>query len=164
MAVASAALAIGAHGMAGGGTPDTALAVLLTMIVAWAGTSVAARHQGPFAVLTALGTAQLAMHLVLNYVLPTHTGHHTQPVAPAAMWATHVTATLLTAVLLANADRALSVVASGIRLLRDLVRPPTFAAVPGATYVLAASPQCSDHIRRVVLRKVHSRRGPPTTS
>ena len=164
MAVASAALAIAAHGMAGGGAPDTALAVLLTMLVAWAGTSVADRHTGPLAVLIALGTAQLAMHLVLNYVVPMHAGHHMAPVAPGAMWATHITATLLTALLLANADRALGVVASAIRLLRDLVKPPTFAAVPGATYVRPASPQHVDHIRRVLLRKVHSRRGPPSTS
>jgi len=164
LASASAALAVGAHGMAGGGTPDTALAVLLTVIVAWAGTSVAGRFKGPFALLIALGMAQLAMHLVLNFVVPEHPGHmthHAPPVAPGAMWATHIAATLLTALLLAKADAALHVIASTIRAL---LPPPVFHAVTATAYALPASPTHLSHMLQVVLRKVHARRGPPARS
>jgi hypothetical protein len=162
--VCSAALAMAAHGMAGGGTPDTALAVLLTMIVAWAGTSVAHRRQSTFAVLTALGTAQLAMHLVLNYVVPSHIGHHMAPVDPGTMLATHAVATVLTGLLLARADSALGVVASALRLLTDLLKPPTFPVVPAAVHALPASPQHIGHLLQVVLKKQHARRGPPLSS
>ncbi|GAB3913741.1 hypothetical protein GCM10029964_123770 [Kibdelosporangium lantanae] len=167
LAGASAALAVGAHGLAGGGTPDTALAVMLTVIVAWAGTSVAGRHKGPFAVLMALGTAQLAMHLVLNFVMPEHPGHvghmahHAPALAPGAMWATHITATLLTALLLAKADAALRVIASTIR---GLLPPPVFQAVTPGAYALPALPTHLSHMLQVVLRKVHARRGPPVRS
>src|ERR1044071_401070 len=116
--------------MAGGGTPDTALAVLLTVIVAWAGTAFAAKRQSVLAVLTALGTAQVGMHLVLNYVVPSHTGHHAAPVNHAAMWATHTLATLLTGLLLTKADAAVQLVTTAVRLLTDLLEPPTFPAVP----------------------------------
>jgi hypothetical protein len=150
--------------MSGGGAPDTALAILLTMLVAWAGTSIAHRRQTPLAVLTALGTAQLAMHLVLNYVVPSHIGHHAPPVDPAAMLATHAIATLLTGLLLVRADAALSVIASAIRLLTELLKPPTFPVVPTAVYVLPASPRHIDHLLQVVLRKQHARRGPPRSS
>jgi hypothetical protein len=164
LAGASAALAVGAHGMAGGGTPDTALAVLLTVIVAWAGTSVAGRYKGLFAVVIALGTAQMAMHLVLNFAVPEHPGHmghHAPPVSPGAMWATHVTATLLTALLLAKADAALHLIASTIRAL---LRPPVFRAVTPGAHALPASPTHLSHMLQVVLRKVHARRGPPVRS
>jgi hypothetical protein len=164
LAVCSAALAIAAHGMAGGGTPDTALAVLLTMLVAWAGTSVADRRRGLFSVLASLGTAQLAMHLVLNYVIPSHVGHHAAPMDPAAMLATHVTATLLAGLLLAKADSVLGVVASAIRLLRGLVEVPAFPAVAAGIYVAPASPHHTGHMLRVVFKKVCTRRGPPVCS
>jgi hypothetical protein len=150
--------------MAGGGTPDTALAVLLTMIVAWAGTSIADRRRGPGAVLVALGTAQLAMHLVLNYVVPSHIGHHAAPMGQAAMWATHAVATLLTGLMLAKADATLGVIGSAIRLLRDLLKPPTFPAVASATYALPTSPRHTSHVLQVVLRRMNTRRGPPETS
>jgi hypothetical protein len=157
-------LAIAAHGMAGGSTPDTALAVLLTMLVAWAGTSIADRRQGPVAVLVALGTAQLAMHLVLTYVVPWHVEHHEAPVDPAAMWATHILATLVTGLLLTKADTALSVVGSAIQLLRGLLEAPVFPVVPAAIHALPASPHRSGHMLQVVLRKVCGRRGPPLCS
>ncbi len=162
--MASGALAVAAHGMAGGGTPDTALAVLLTVIVAWAGTAFAAKRRSTFAVLTALGTAQLAMHLVLNYVVPTHMGHHAPPIDPTAMLATHTVATLLTGLLLTRADHAVHLVETAVRLLSDLLKPPTFPAVPAAVYALPASPRHIDHLLAVVLKRQHARRGPPQSS
>ncbi|WP_051796670.1 hypothetical protein [Kibdelosporangium aridum] len=163
LAVSSGALAIAAHGMAGGATPDTALAVLLTMIVAWAGTAVASRFDGPLSVLTALGMAQGAMHLVLNYVVPSHVDHH-QLFDPAVMFATHAGATVVTALLLAKADAAVGLIGSAMRLLLDLIEPPRFPAVASATYALPESPERIDHIRAVLLRRVHARRGPPARS
>ncbi|ONI72767.1 hypothetical protein ALI144C_42945 [Actinosynnema sp. ALI-1.44] len=166
LAVSSGALAIAAHGMAGGATPDAALAVLLTMIVAWAGTSVASRVDGLLSVLTALGMAQAAMHLVLNYAVPSHADHHMAPapVDPVVMTAAHTVATALTALLLTQADAAMRVVSTAMRLLLDLAEPPRFPAVASATYALPESPDRIDHIRAVLLRRVHSRRGPPARS
>lgn len=167
LAICSAALAIAAHGMAGGGTPDTALAVLLTTLVAWAGTSVANRFDGALAVLTALGTAQGAMHLILNYVVPSqahHAGHAMAPVSSGVMLLTHTVATVITGVLIAKADAAVALISSAMRLLLDLIRPPRFPAVPVATYALPTSVPPGDHIRRVLLRRVHARRGPPHCS
>lgn len=163
LAVSSGALAIAAHGMAGGATPDAALAVLLTMIVAWAGTAVASRFDGPLSVLTALGMAQGAMHLVLNYVVPSHIGHH-QLFDPMVMLATHAGATLVTALLLAKADAAVGLIGSAMRLLLDLIEPPKFPVVASVTYALPESPERIDHIRAVLLRRVHTRRGPPACS
>jgi hypothetical protein len=164
LAVCSAALAIAAHGMAGGGTPDTALAVLLTMLVAWGGTSIANRFQGTFAVLIALGTAQGAMHLILNYVVPSHVGHVAAPVNSSVMFMTHAVATVVTGMLIARADAAVRLISSAMRLLLDLIRPPRFPAVPVAIYAVPSSPQTGDHIRQVLLRRVHARRGPPACS
>ncbi|MET0234878.1 MAG: hypothetical protein ABW224_09595 [Kibdelosporangium sp.] len=164
LAVCSAALAIAAHGMAGGGTPDTALAILLTMLVAWGGTSVANRLQGPFAVLTALGMAQAAMHLILNYVVPSHSGHVPAPVDPAVMFMTHAVATVIAGMLITKADAAIGLVSSAMELLLDLIRPPRFPVVPAAIYALPSSTLPGDHIRQVLLRRVHARRGPPVRS
>ncbi|CAM3611704.1 hypothetical protein KIPE111705_16720 [Kibdelosporangium persicum] len=164
LAVSSGALAIAAHGMAGGATPDTALAVLLTMIVAWAGTAVASRFDGLLSVLTALGMAQGAMHLVLNYAVPSHIGHQAAPVDPMVMLATHAVATVVTASLLAKADAAVSLIGSAMRLLLDLIEPPRFPAVASAIHALPDAPERTDHIRAVLLRRVHARRGPPACS
>lgn len=153
--------------MAGGGTPDTALAVLLTMLVAWGGTSVGSRFQGTFAVLIALGTAQGAMHLILNFVVPSsveHIGHVAAPVDPAVMFMTHAVATAITGLLITRADRAVALVESAMRLLLDLIRPPRFPAVAVAVYALPSSVLPADHIRQVLLRRVHARRGPPARS
>ncbi|MBP2321792.1 hypothetical protein JOF56_002177 [Kibdelosporangium banguiense] len=164
LAVCSAALAVAAHGMAGGGAPDTALAVLLTMLVAWAGTSVANRLRGAFAVLTALGTAQGAMHLILNYVVPSHVGHTAAPVSPSVMFLTHAVATVIAGLLITKADAAIGLVSSAMRMLLDLIRPPRFPVVPVAIYALPTSHLPADHIRQVLLRRVHARRGPPACS
>nr|CEL16065.1 hypothetical protein [Kibdelosporangium sp. MJ126-NF4]CTQ93991.1 hypothetical protein [Kibdelosporangium sp. MJ126-NF4] len=164
LAASSGALAIAAHGMAGGATPDAALAVLLTMLVAWAGISVANRFDGLLSVVTALGLAQGAMHLVLNYAVPSHMDHHAAAVDPVVMTATHTAATALTALLLTRADAAVHLVATAMRLLLDLVKPPRFPAVADSTYAPAESPDRVDHIRAVLLRRVHARRGPPVRS
>jgi hypothetical protein len=164
LAVCSATLAIAAHGMAGGEAPDTALAVLLTMIVAWGGTAVADRGRGPLAMPAALGMSQLAMHLVLNYSVASHVGHCAAPVDPTTMLLAHVAATVLTGLLLARADDALRVVTSAIWLLRDLLKSPRFPVVRGATSVLLTSPTHGDHMLKVVLRRVCARRGPPVRS
>ncbi|MET0132035.1 MAG: hypothetical protein ABW215_00425 [Kibdelosporangium sp.] len=164
LASSSAALAIAAHGLAGGGAPDTTLAVLLTMLVAWAGTSVADRFHGLTRMLTALGSSQLGMHLILNYVVPAHIGHQAAPVGQSGMLLTHVTATVITAVLLTKADAAIGLVTSAMRLLLDLLEPPRFPVVPAAVHPVPVRPELGDHLRSVVLRRVNQRRGPPACS
>jgi hypothetical protein len=164
LAASSAALAVAAHGMAGGGAPDTALAVLLTMIVAWGGASIADRFTGMSRVLIALGTSQLGMHLILNYAVPEHGAHHAAPVNPGVMVLTHVCATVLTALLLTKADAAVGLITSAMRLLLDLLEPPRFPMVPAAVYTVAVSPEQGDHLREVVLKRVCQRRGPPLGS
>jgi hypothetical protein len=150
--------------MAGGGAPDTALAVLLTMLVAWAGTSIADRGFSPLAILGTLGISQAGMHLLLNYVVPTHIGHGVPPVDPRAMVVTHVIATVLTALLLAKADVAVLLVTSAMRLLFSMphVRGPLVVAA--VEYVLPTSPRQADRLLEVLFRRVCARRGPPVRS
>ena len=76
LAVCSAALAIAAHGTAGGELSDSALTVLLTAVLAWGGTALA-RRGGLLTVTVALGTTQLAQHVLLTEVA-TH-GHDRVP-------------------------------------------------------------------------------------
>ncbi|MCG8917567.1 hypothetical protein L6E12_17425 [Actinokineospora sp. PR83] len=159
----STALAVAAHGMAGGRVPDTAVTVALTALVGWAGSAVAERHHGLVPMLALLGTSQLSLHVLLTHIADTHPG---EPGGPAfstpLMLATHAAATLLTAVLLTRASTAFAAVAAA---LRGLVRA---IAVVLSTWSPAPSPAPvepdPDHLISAVLRRSLGRRGPPVLS
>jgi hypothetical protein len=104
-------------------------------------------------VLAVLGTAQLAMHLVLTELMD-----HATP-AGADMYLAHAGATVLTALLLAHAESMVRWAAASLRLLLPVAwHPAPIPAGPVPVPVLApaGTPPVS-----VLLRRVHGRRGPP---
>lgn len=159
LAVSSAGLAIAAHAAASGGMPDTAVTVVVTALLGFAATGTARKIRSPRGVLGTLAVGQLLMHGALT-VLDTHPDAGTH-FPTGAMLAAHVVATLLTAALLAHADRALATVDAALRrLLPVLIVPAPPVATP-APVVVSDDPR---GITDLLLRRVHTRRGPPACS
>lgn len=159
LAVTSAALSVAAHGAAGGEVADFAPALPLTLLIAFAGTALAERGRSPWAVLATLGVAQLGQHALLALGARDHAHASGLGVGPTAMTAAHAVAALLTGLLLARADTALTALAKALsRLL-----PVLWAAPPPASRVPAPVPSTSPNaLVDVLLRRVHGRRGPPS--
>ncbi|SFJ56705.1 hypothetical protein SAMN05421835_106271 [Amycolatopsis sacchari] len=154
LALSSAGLAITAHALADGGLPDTALTLLLTALIGWIGSALAERTRGPLGVLAVLGTAQLAMHLVL-------TGLMDHGTATPGMYLAHAVATALTAGLLSHAESMLRVGVARLWLLLPVVWHPAPVAA-GPVPVPVPAPDVP--LVSVLLRRVHGRRGPPARS
>ena len=160
LAAVNTVLAVAAHMAGGGGSPDGALTLLLTLAVAAAGTTLADRRRGPLALLGAVAITQVVLHLLLDGL----GGHHPGTVpAPSgvAMTVAHAAAVVVTAALLAGAESALFAVAG---VLRRIVRalPPQPAPVPAAE--LGAPPPATTPLPvalQRLLRRVMPRRGPP---
>jgi len=160
LACSSAALAMVAHGGAGGTVPDTSIAVVLTVLVAWAGSSIAWTRYGMPAVLGVLGVSQLGMHALMAAMAhePLTTGD------PLLMIFTHAVATLATAGMLLRADATLKVLETAVAYLRGLLRVAHLAGMPRP---VPARPVPVDHAPvalTVDLRRTHGRRGPPLCS
>jgi hypothetical protein len=162
LAVSSTGLAITAHGLAGGGFPDTALVIPITALIAWAGTALAGRLRGPVALLATVAVIQLGLHELLDQSAYAHGGHESPPaVNGAAMLAGHVAATLIVAALLARASAGLAAFASLLDRLRGRLEVLRLAPVPaaiGPTLIAAVRP---GPLIEIVLRRVSARRGPP---
>ncbi|MGW5699653.1 hypothetical protein [Amycolatopsis sp. SB7-3] len=163
--MSSAALAVTAHMIGDGDLPDTAMTVLLTVLIGWNAAFLASKARGPLATIVDLGAGQVVMHLVLSS-LSTHEVVHDEP-APVsgglAMTAAHVVATLITAVLLAKADGLLLGILSCLRALVPFILNALPVPAAMASPVLAR-PAGPGHLVRVDLRRVHGRRGPPLFS
>lgn len=148
------ALAVAAHGVAGGGTPDAAPTLAIVALVAWAGSAMADR--GPWAAIALLAGSQTALHLLLTEV-----AHPTQAADPLHMTLAHVVATLATGWLYTRAGYALDVLAAAVRgLVRSLIAAPSS---PGAPPAPVTAPR-TDPLLTVQLRVVCGRRGPPVLS
>jgi heme/copper-type cytochrome/quinol oxidase subunit 3 len=163
LATSSAALAITAHAVADGGPPNTALILLLTVLIGWVSTALAERTRGPGGILVVLGCAQLLMHLALSELVVDHGAHAASGYDATAMTAAHVVATVLTALILARAESALLAAAASVRLLVP-VRwrpPPVPTAAPLPTVAL---PQGGTLVVAVLVPKVLGLRGPPIHS
>lgn len=155
LALASAGLAISAHALAGGGPPDTAATLILTGLVGWTGASLAERTRGPAGVLAVLGTAQVAMHLVLSGLMA-----HAAP--SGGMIVAHAAATAVTAVVLTHAETMLLAAAASVLLLLPVVwRPAPVPAGPTPVPIRATEDK---PLLSVLLRRIHGRRGPPARS
>lgn len=145
LAAVNAVLAVAAHVAGGGGAPDRVLTVLISLGVAAAGTALADRRRGPFALLAAVAVTQVVLHLLLGALSGPHATAAAAP-AVAVMPAAHAAAVLVTAALLAGAESALFVVAGalgrivgGLPLLipaprddRRVVALPVATALPAA--------------------------------
>ncbi|GAB3704714.1 hypothetical protein GCM10027598_05120 [Amycolatopsis oliviviridis] len=165
LGVSSAALAVTAHVIGDGEVPDTAMTLLLTVLIGWNAAALAAKARGPMATIVDLGAGQVVMHLVLSS-LSSHELIHDEP-APLsgglAMTAAHVVATLVTALLLAKADGLLLGVLACLRALVPFILGALPVPAATASPVLAR-PAGPGHLVRVDLRRVHGRRGPPLFS
>ena len=167
LAACSAALAVAAHGTAGGELSDVALTVLLTAVLAWGGAALA-RRGGLLTVVVALAITQLAQHLLLTEIAGASHWHAPTPppVDGRLMLVTHAVATLVTAVLLLRADNALATARTAIAWLVGRLRalclaPPADRA--GET-VATSVPARPGLLLEVLLREVSPRRGPPARS
>ncbi|WP_424183677.1 hypothetical protein ACOBQX_17015 [Actinokineospora sp. G85] len=158
----STALAVAAHGIAGGGVPDTAATVVLAALVGWAGTGIADRRTGFVPTLLLLGGGQTTLHVLLSHVAVAHPGE-TAPgslLPTPLMLALHGVALLLTALLLTKASAAFATAAAALRgLVRAIAvvlrvpEPPSRGPV--------APPAQGSFFMAVLLRRVCGRRGPP---
>jgi hypothetical protein len=165
LAASSATLAIVAHGVAGGGLPDTALTLLLVFIVSAVGIAVAGRRYSLGAVAAVLGAVQLITHLLLSFDstgIDGMAGMNVATVGGLAMVGTHVLAVAITSVLLVQADAVLFTLARAVRrLLPILVAPaPIIAEAPRPRPAVASR----DHLAAVLLCRINARRGPPVAA
>ncbi|GAA1330460.1 hypothetical protein [Saccharothrix algeriensis] len=161
LAVTSAALSVAAHGAAGGDPTEFAPALPLTALTALVGTALADRGRSPWAILAVLGAAQVGQHALLSL------GDHVADgpglgFSPVAMTAAHVVAALLTGLLLARADSALTVVSTAVSTAVSRLVPVLCAFVPTAHATPPpTAPPGPDAPTAVLLRRVNGRRGPP---
>ncbi len=167
LASCSAALAVAAHGTAGGELADSALTVLLTTLLAWGGAALA-RRGGLLTVTATLGATQAAQHLLLTAIgnsahMP---GTAPMPVDGWLMFATHSVATLLAAALLMRADSALAACRAAVEWLVGRLQAlcPAPHVDTAATTAATSVPARPGELLEVLLRQVSPRRGPPVRS
>lgn len=151
--LATLLIAVG-HVLAGGAVPDLALLVVLFPLLV--GVVGPARGRSFTATFAVLAGGQLALHLLLAVLHP-----HGPAAGPdaATMVAVHAAATVVVAVLLYHADRAVAAVGSALRRVLVLARPagpPADAPLPALRVAALAPPS-----RRRALAAVPARRGPP---
>jgi len=163
----SATLTIAAHGMAGGGLPDSVDQILftglLTALFAWGTRSVAGRG-GAAALFGVLAATQAAQHLLLTQ-LAGHGSHGPAPVDGRVMLATHAVAVVLTAMLFTRANTALGAVVRAIAwLLGRLTGVRIALPAPAAPTATSPTPARPGELLEVLLRRVSQRRGPPARS
>ena len=155
----TAALAIEAHAMAGGGAPPGSTAVLLSVLAVTAGALAATvdRTADARVLFGLLALGQLVAHVMLTV------GGHTDCAAsdgppPVAMLAAHTVALVVGAALIAAGDRLCKAVTSALR---------AFAGeLPGipATAAAAAVTAGDQPLRSALLLAASvSRRGPPVS-
>ena len=163
LALSSAALAIAAHGIAGGAPSDSLFTVLLATLLAWGGMSLTRRGGIP-ALVGVLGVTQLCQHLLLTEIANGH-GHQEAVFDGWTMFAAHAVATVLTAALLTRADTALALVACAFAwLVSRLTALVTGPAAHTADLTGSPSPARPGALLEVLFREVCGRRGPPVRS
>ncbi|MGE0219233.1 hypothetical protein [Mycolicibacterium sp.] len=145
----TAALAVAAHGVAGGGAPSGASVVQLLVIAATVGALASVLTGGLGVLLGLLGAGQLISHVSLGAV-----GHAHAP-AGAAMLAAHVFAVALGALLICAGDRLCGAVSRVLTATAAAVTVPVCAPRP----VLTTADQPLHWM--LLLTASMSHRGPP---
>jgi len=147
--IATAVLAVAAHGAAGGGVPTGPTAVLLVAIAA--GVGVLGAHQPSLPPLVLLAGGQAATHAALTTLVP----GHTHP--SACMFAAHAVAVVGCALLLAAAARLYAACGTVVRVA--LLRLPVIAAP-----AVLAPTRSTDRLVWGRAPPAISRRGPPVVA
>ena len=153
LALSSTGLAITAHGLAGGGMPDSVLIIPATALMAWGGAAMASTLRRPVALAATVGALQLVLHLLLSQ---SHM-HHAAAVHGGAMLAGHVIASVLVALLLVRATDGLTFGWLRARF-SVLWSTPARVLTTGGVSVVPVRP---GQLLETVLRRVLARRGPP---
>jgi hypothetical protein len=149
------------HVAGGGSLPDLALLVVLFPMLCGVLASLARCCASAAGAVLTLAAGQLALHHLLVLMHPSHQESGPAVLGGAAMVPMHAVATLVTALMVRTADRALVALVAALRrvLPRRLVPPPADRPLPTLAVPPAAVP--------VRLRLAHSapllRRGPPVT-
>jgi hypothetical protein len=156
------ALAVAAHGAAGGGMPSLGLPIVAAVLLAGLATGLAQRQRGPVAILLVLGPAQFGMHLLLECGGAGNDQPARQPFDPLLMTGLHIAATTATALLMAEAERAVFAVVDAARwlvhaalaVLCSLPMPDRVRRLPGV-------PSAGFTVVDSCLIRVRPSRGPP---
>ncbi len=153
VALITVALALLAHVLGGGDVPRAIVLVPLAAVVLAAAVPFSGRRIGPLGAVVLVGVGQLALHHAFGLlgtmgcepaaemVGHSHTVQLACTAAPehmassggAGMFALHVVATLVTALLIAGTDRAMSWISAWLRPLVALLAPvvlPASAPLP----------------------------------
>ena len=144
------------HAAGGGTLPDLTVLVVLFPLLAAPCAPVAQRCRHLTPTVAVLGAGQLALHQLMELLHPTHAAASTALAPGAQMIAMHAVATVVTAVALRHADRAVAGLVAALRrvLPRRLSplpadRPLPALAVPGpAIPALLARAYAACHVRR----------------
>lgn len=153
-----AALTVAAHTAAGGSPPSTALTLVLTALLAGIAIAIADRRRGFPAILAVVGASQAGMHLLLSAL-----GHGHAAVPSARMALLHAVAATAVAVLVAGAENAVFAAASVVDRIFGAVTTVALAppAPAAATSPVRPVAEPGSAVAAILLRRVHSRRGPP---
>lgn len=150
-------MTIAAHGLAGGGYPDGAALTLLFTVCAMVGAAATFVRISSWLVVAALlGFGQFAGHFVLAGLLDTGHTHNSSTFGGWLMLASHATATVLCAILIAGAERLYAAISNTLRTVLRSVPP-----IPKTPRRAPLTSQTTPALFRAPLRGALSRRGPP---
>jgi hypothetical protein len=161
LAGTSAALTVASHAAAGGGLPDLGLFLLPTVLLTGAGTVLAERVRTRGVMFGVLGGTQFAVHSLLSMNATSHKMLAGDAVAGTlSMTIAHVLVTAILAAILTHADAVLSALADALAaVLPRRISPPAAWTAPAPVVA-----HCPSTEIMVVLRRVRTRRGPPSDS
>ncbi len=153
----AAGLTVAAHGLAGGGYPGgAALTLLLTMCAMVGAAATFVRFSTRLMVAALLGFGQFAGHFMLSGLVETGHTHQGSPFGGWLMVASHATATVLCALLIAGAERLYAAVSNTLQIVLRSVAP-----IPMTPRRSPLTSQTTPALFRAPLRGALSRRGPP---
>lgn len=153
------ALLTGVGHVAGGGTVgDLGLLIVLLPLLAAVFVSLAERSRSPLGTVVVLAAGQLTLHHLM-VLLHSHADASPARLGGASMLVMHTIVTLVSAVGLCHADRAVAAVAAALRRVVPCRPAPLPARCPLPTLAVPG-PELSARLARA-LAVAHSRRGPP---
>lgn len=158
LAALSALVTAVGHTAGGGSVPDLAVLVVLLPLLAGALTTVAGRCRGAAGTVAVLGTGQFALHHLMELL---HPAQHMAGAGLAGwqMFAMHAAATVVIAIALGHADRAVAGLTAALRRVvrRRLAPLPVHRPLPVCA---VPDPDIPARLARA-LAVAHVRRGPP---
>ncbi len=159
LAALSTLLTAVGHVAGGGALPDLALLTVLSPLLAGVFVAVAERCRGAVGTIGILGAGQLALHQLMVLMHPPHHAVDAAVSSGTGMLGMHAAVTLVTALMLRIADRAIAGLAAALRRVvpRRLTPPPADRPLPTRPVPGPAVP-----VRlALVLAAAQVRRGPP---